>query len=483
MKTTIRTGSLALLTAALLAGCATSPLGPQASGIETPGVWSRLWGADKPEAPRDLPLATSDQAEVEQQWWQSFGDPALDRLIAGALDNNKTLQIAASRVEQARAGRHGAEAALLPEVSATGTASRGNQGYATSNKPVTLNEIDLQASWEVDLFGKNQARAAEAGAILQSEDAHRQAVMVSLLAEVARNYFDLRNEEAQIAITKKNLVTQQRTLDLIKAQQLGALSSRLDIERAAAQVSTTSAQIPALQSAYEVTLDHLNVLLGAAPGTKDALLEPAAPLQPLSATVLIAAPAKVLAARPDVRAAERSFAASISAADAASKEIYPTISLTALFGLQNSTPFNATPWGVGAGLAQPILNFGRIQSEIDSADAEQKQAFLTYQETILEALEDMENALSLYLHETGRQHDLSAAADQNRKAVDLANQQYTAGYSGLLDLLVAQRDELDSESSLAASDAQLRKDLVHIYTAAGGGWNPSGAPVPQEAER
>ena len=144
--------------------------------------------------------------------------------------------------------------------------------------------------------------------------------MVSLLAEVAGNYFDLRNEEEQIAITKKNLLTQQRTLDLIKAQQRGALSSDLDIDRAAAQVATTSAQIPALREAYEVALDHLNILMGQPPGTSQPWLEAQEPLTPLQPSVLVAAPAKVLAARPDIRAAERSFAAAISGKEAADKE-------------------------------------------------------------------------------------------------------------------------------------------------------------------
>ncbi|HWK47610.1 MAG TPA: TolC family protein [Stellaceae bacterium] len=469
MKPTRYLNALPLLLAIGLAACA-APVAPQASGIETPSTWSRLWGKDKQDASPDLPLATTDAADIEQRWWKSFGDPTLDRLIDGALANNKTLQIAEARVAEARASRGGAEANLLPTVSATGSVSRGNQGYATSNRPISIREIDLQASWEIDVFGKNQARVAEATAILQSEDARRQAVLVSLLAEVARNYFDARNDQEQLAITRKNLDTQRRTLDLIKVQLRGGLSSDLDVTRAAAQVSTTSAQLPALQSAYEVTLDRLNVLLGYSPGTKDAWLEAGGPLQPLAPTVLVAAPARVLANRPDVRSAERSFAASISASDVASKEIYPTISLTGLFGVQDSSLFNATPWGIGAGLVQPVLNFGRIQSEIDVADARQKQAFLSYQETVLEALEDMENALSLYLHETGRRRDLDLAAEQNRKAVDLANRQYTAGYSGLLDLLVAQRDELEAESNLASSNAQLRKNLVHIYTAAGGGW-------------
>jgi multidrug efflux system outer membrane protein len=193
-------------------------------------------------------------------------------------------------------------------------------------------------------------------------------------------------------------------------------------------------------------------------------------LKPLEHHILIAAPAKVLEARPDVRAAERRFAASISAKAAARAELFPNISLTALFGAQTATPFSSTPWGLGVSLVQPILNFGRIEAQIDAADARQRQAFLSYQQTVLEALEDMENALSGYLNETKRNASLTTEVRQNRKAADLAMQQYQNGYTGLLDVLVAVRDLLDSESSLAASDATLRNDLVNIYTAAGGGW-------------
>lgn len=452
------------LLAAVLAAC-TSPEGPQDSGLETPAVWS---GPTDSEAAG--PLLSSPTADIEQRWWQSFQDPVLDHLVAAALAGNKSLAIAAARVEEARAARHGAVAALYPDVTVTGDATRENSGLLTSNKTISLKEVDLQASWEADLFGKNQARAAEAAAIVQSTDARRQAVIVSLLAEVARAYFDLRNDEEQIAITERNLATQQRTLDLIHAQQQGALASDLDVSRETAQVATTAAQIPALRAAAELARHRLAVLLGIPPEAIGAWLAPGAPLTPLPVTVLVAAPARVLANRPDVRAAERDFAASLSASDAASREIYPTISLVGFFGIQDSSLFNATPWGIGANFAQPLLNFGRIQSDIDVADARQEQAFLSYQQTVLEALADMEDALSLYLNENVRERQIATAAEQNRKAVDLAEQQYKAGYSGLLDLLDAQRNELAAESSLASSDFALRQQLVHIYTAAGGGW-------------
>jgi multidrug efflux system outer membrane protein len=200
------------------------------------------------------------------------------------------------------------------------------------------------------------------------------------------------------------------------------------------------------------------------------MLAPRQDMPPLDHGILVSAPAKVLATRPDVRVAERQFAASISGRKAAVAELFPNISLTALFGAQDATPFSSTPWGIGAGLVQPLLNFGRIRSQIDAADARQQQAFLAYQQTVLEALEDMENALSGYLNENARNASLAAGVAQNRRAAQLARMQFTQGYVGLLDVLVAERDLLDAESRQSASDADLRRDLVRIFAAAGGGW-------------
>jgi NodT family efflux transporter outer membrane factor (OMF) lipoprotein len=459
----------AALAALVLAACATPSKPPQDPLIDTPPIWIHL--PDTVEAAnKDAPLVTATAADVEHDWWQHFGDPILDGLVKEALTNNRTLAIAKARVDEARASRTFARAALLPEVNAVGAVSRSNQGFLTGDRAINLAEADLQASWELDLFGRNRARAAEAAAILESEEASAQAVRVGLLAEVARSYFDLRNFERQLILTKQNLDTQQKTLELTQVQLQGGYSSDFDVQRAAAQVSTTQELLPDLQAAYDAAATRLNILLGYAPGSRDALLKTAQALKPLNSGIVIAAPAAVLAARPDIRVAERRFAATMSAKEAATAELFPDISLTALFGVQGATGFSGTPWGVGLNLAQPILNFGRIESQIDAADARQRQAFLNYQQTVLEALGNMEDALSHYIQENARNSSLSAAVGQNRKAEDLARQQYANGFTSLLDVLVAQRTLLEAEASQAASDANLRKDLVAIYTAAGGGW-------------
>jgi multidrug efflux system outer membrane protein len=202
-----KTLTIILFTAVFLAAC-TSPVDKQDSKIVTPVAWNNF---------SDSFAASKDQ-KIEHDWWKHFGDPTLDAILAEALANNKNLEIAKERIEEARANRGIAKSALYPQISGVAQANRGNQGYATTDKTLNFSQVDVEASWEVDLFGRNQANVANAKAILQSTEATKQAVTVALLAEVARNYFDLRNYEHQIEITEKNLDTQKQTLNLIKSQ-------------------------------------------------------------------------------------------------------------------------------------------------------------------------------------------------------------------------------------------------------------------------
>lgn len=461
------------------------PVDFQESGTETPESWHTFEGLPGNPALWDKPLVVDDSAKVEQSWWYNFDDPTLDAFIARALMNNKTLGIAATRIEEARAARLGAFSILMPQINLNADAQRGNQGFFTLDKPLAYEDVTIQANWELDLFGKNQARLAATIALVQNEEILRQGVIVSLLADVARSYFDFRNYQQQLAISNENLATQKHTLELTKAQFQEAYASDFDVQRAAAQVASTEARIPTLQISLETTRNHLDVLLGSAPGENDDLFLIQEPLKPLDPQIVIAAPATVLGTRPDVRAAERDFAASISTFDAAKREWFPTISLTSFFGFQalqgihNSSQTTTTAttlqsltrtWNLVGTLTQPLINFGRIKADIESAGAREKRAYLEYQETVLEALENMEDALTNYLYEILRNVSLTNAANHNHKALELANQQYTNGYTNLLDVLVVQRNALDAESVAAESSYKLRKDLVNIYTAAGGGW-------------
>jgi NodT family efflux transporter outer membrane factor (OMF) lipoprotein len=458
------------------------PVSFQESGIETAETWHTFEGLPGNPLFWDKPLVVDESAEVEQRWWHHFDDSILDAFIARALLNNKTLAIAGTRIEEARAVSLGSFSTLMPQISLNADAQRGNQGFYTGDKPLAYEDVTIQANWELDLFGKNQARYTATLALVQNEEILRQGVIVSLLAEVARGYFDFRNYQQQLAISEKNLETQKRTLELTRAQFQEAYASDFDIQRAAAQVATTEARIPTLKIALEMTRNSLDLLLGSTPGENDDLFAIQEPLMPLDPQIVIAARATVLGTRPDVRAAERNFAASISTFDAAKREWFPTISLASFFGFQALQGFSnsnqQTPglqhlirtWNLVGTLIQPLINFGRIEADIEAAGAGNKRAYLEYQETVLGALENMEDALANYLYETLRNVSLSSAATHNRKALELANQQYTNGYTNLLDVLVVQRNTLEAESVEAESSYKLRKDLVNIYTAAGGGW-------------
>lgn len=453
----------------MLTAC-TSPVGQQASGIETPNLWQRLTAPESAQEAANIALSSTVDAQVEQTWWKQFHDPVLDQLVADALANNKNLAIAKSRVEEARANRLGTRARLLPQISASVQATRQNPGALFGDTPYSMQQAQIDASWELDLFGKNQARTAQATALVASEEATTQGVRIALLAEVARTYFELREAALQLHITKENIAKQDRTFRITQSQFAGAFASGLDVERAAGQLAGTQAQLPLWQMQYDAAMNRLNVMLGVPPGTVDARFAETKPQPALPTSVLVAAPAQVLANRPDIRAAERQFAASIAGSDAATRELFPTISLTSFFGIQSFNDQSAQPWGLGAGLTQPILNFGRIQANIDAANAREQQAFLTYQQTVLEALADMESTLSRYVNESARNRALADASARSSKAMQLAKQQYREGESSLLDLLIAERDALAAQSAQATSDAALRQQLVAIYTAAGGGW-------------
>lgn len=425
------------------------------------------------------PRQISSETEVTQkQWWRYFDDATLNTLIQKGLENNKDLLTAKARVEEARAQRAASASQLAPNIQGTADASRSDQSAFSDLKPFNTVQANLQATWELDLFGSNSFRLREAEAIFQSEEARSQAVTISLLADIARNYFDYRNFERQIAIIETNLQGQRHTLKLIERLRNETMATELDLQRAAAQVSTTEALLPDIKYAWIRARNRLSVLTGNSPGSMDELLKTPDAAKLISHDVLVSAPAEVIANRPDVKAAERRFVSSIAATKAAKADLFPKISLTGFFGLQNNAFVSYTPFSLAASLVQPILDFGRLQAQIDSTDARQQQAFLGYQKAVLEALENMENALSSYLNEIDKNTSLKAASAQNKRSLELAKTQFKEGYINLLDLIVVERNLLDSEAQLSTSEAKLRNDLVSIYTAAGGGWVINTTAVP-----
>ena len=438
--------------------------------------------AELPAVPADWQAMPSkvDAASTEtlKSWWKSFGDSGLDNLMDKALAGNLDVKIALSRIDQARAERRGTRAELFPTVNATAGAQRQSNPFPglASGIKYNLFEVGFDALWEIDLFGRQQRRLEAATADLDGANEQYQQTFVTLTAEVARNYIDYRSQQRQLQITKTNLQSQQQTLNLTEKLFKEGVGTRHDVVRSRAQTEATEAQLPALEAALVVSQRQLEVLLGQQPGSLNAELQSFMVFPKTPAQQLLTSPAETIRQRPDIHIAERQLAAATAMQGAAVAELFPKISLSAFLGLRNTdieTLFKsaAFSYGTAANLLQPILNFGRIQAGIDLAEAKQQQAYLHYQKTVLDALQETESALTQYLKSEIRSQSLSKAVTDLQESVRLSQLRYQEGVISLLDVLDAQRSLFCAEIELTRSQTATSTHLIAVYKALGGGAN------------
>lgn len=449
---------------ALLAACTNAG---DHSALEFPlsGAWQSITGEDRP-------VEAAPAAVRQAEWWKRLNDDTLNGLVAQALEKNHELKAAQASVLEARAARRGAFAIMLPEVTGSASAVRSKSGGFNGGTPETSYDAGFDASWEIDLFGRRQNELAAARAGVEAAEANVENATLTLLAELARNYVQARSLQKQRALTARNIETQERTLEIVRLQYEVGSVSRVDVARAEAQLQTSRALLPQVDTALAAALGRLNTLTGAPPGTVDFLLAEAAPVPVAPERVVVAAPASVVAQRPDIRASERNLARAASLSDAAFATLFPNISLSSFLGVGYSSRFgNSSPWSVGANLLAPIFSFGTLQAQIDATDARQTQAFHGYQQTVLAALEEVENRLTAYTNERTRLNALTSAAVQARVAAELAKMQYEAGSIALLDLLIAERAQLDAETAQTQSEEAVTTALVALYKAVGGAWD------------
>lgn len=467
-----------------------------------------------------------------ERWWEAFSDPTLDSLIDRAVRNNLDLRIAQSRVREAREQLTIQRAGILPNVNADAGYTRdrfSKEGFYIPNgaggRPSTLGgtnggvgnggtlnhvnpslrraagngnnnnnssssglasafnrtEIDtwqggFDASWELDVFG-GQRRAIEAArADEQANIEARRDTMVSLLAEVARNYIDLRATQRQLAIARENIRSQQDTLDLTRSRFAAGLATDLDVARAEAQVDTTRATVPGSLTTLQQSAHRIAVLLGQQPSAlEQELLSKEAPIPPAPPMVPVGLPSDLLRRRPDVRRAERQLAAATARVGAATADLFPRFSLTGSLGLASGTFHNigrldSAYYSVGPSVSWPIIDFGRIRANIQVQTERQGQAADQYTAAVLVSLEDVENALVAYTQEQARYKELKAAVDANERAVSLATQLYQKGLTDFLTVLDAQRNLFASQDQLVQSEQLVSSDVISLYKSLGGGW-------------
>jgi outer membrane protein, multidrug efflux system len=466
--------AVALLTVAV-AGCAVGP-NYQPPSQDVPVRWS--------EAPQN----TAPSPSLPAQWWKTFNDPELDSLVDRAVRENPGLQIAEEHIREARARRVTAAAPLWPSVNVTGSYTRlwqdedlfgplsaGGQPVVLGAQPENLFQSGFDASWEIDLFGGTRRSVEAAQADLEASFYDHGNVLLTLLAEVARNYVELRGFQQQFDVSHKNLLVQQDILDLVRARYQGGLAADLDVARVEAQVKTTASQIPALEIACKTALHRLGVLLGQPPGALADELRLSGPVPVAPPELPLGLPSDLLRQRPDIRHAERQLAAATARIGVATAELYPKFSLLGTAGFESlaaSDFFNSGSklWSIGPSITWPIFRGGQIVATIEVRDAQEQQALITYRQIILNALEEVENAIVAYTRERDRRETLAGGVAASQRAAGLARDLYLGGLSDFLNVLEAQRNLFQAQSELGQSDAASSVDLVALYKSLGGGW-------------
>ena len=421
-------------------------------------------------------------------WWQRLGDATLTDLVGRALTNNRDVASATARLREARARRDLAIANQFPLVAASGGITRTQSGSQHAGGGSSLYQAGFDASWEPDLFG-GQRRAVEAArADLGAAAGDLAAIRVSLAAEVARNYTDVRSLQARLGIAQANLDAQSQTLQLTQWRAQAGLTTSLDVEQAATAVEQTRAALPALDTSLADARNRIAVLAGVAPGAFDAMLQAAAPLPTVPASIAIGIPADTLRQRPDLLAAERRLAAETARVGQQTAALYPSLDLSGTLGLQSLTLAGVTHGGalvaqVAAQLAATVFDAGRVRRQIDIQTAVQERALSDYQGAVLTALEDVENALVAFDNAERRRAALANAATSARNAALLAGQRYSAGITDFQTVLDTQRTVLVAEDALAGSENDRVQALVQLYKALGGGWTPESTDAPTTTGR
>jgi NodT family efflux transporter outer membrane factor (OMF) lipoprotein len=336
-------------------------------------------------------------------------------------------------------------------------------------------QAGFDASWEIDLFGAKR-RALEAttaeweGAIASRDDA-----MVSLLAEVARNYVELRGGQLRLEIARRNLKMQEEALELTRARFQSGVATELDVTRAAALLASMHAAIPPLETALRRSMYGVAFLLGREPGDLVSELSPSKPIPPVPPEIPIGLPSDLLSRRPDVRRAERQLAAETARVGLAKSDWFPKLSLTGDAGLESVSlgkwfePASEF-WSLGPTVQWRALDFGRVRAEVRAQTAVQAAALATYEKAVLNALQEAESAVVAYAQEQNRHGALVAEVAENRRSLTMANGLYTAGRVNYLDVLDAERAFYQSEDELAVSAEAVSIDLVALYKVLGGGW-------------
>ncbi len=496
---------MATMATALVLSTTGCEFGPN---FQHPAPWysPTSWLGGRPAtAPAADVASTPVPAPPDPQWWSVFDDPELTALEQRVAGSNLDLRLAGIRLGESRAqlGLTGAD--LFPQLNANGSYTRerqsakgvisllggggGSPGTASNGlggrqggipntsltAPFDLFQTGFDASWELDLWGRVRREVESARAQTVESAESRRDTMVTSEAELARDYMQLRGQQRIIQITEDNLKAQRGALNLAQERASAGLGSDLDVANAAAEVASTSSELPTLHAQVQTYINAIALLLGEAPNQMDAELDTPGPVPPVPPVVPVGLPGDLARRRPDIRRAEAALHAATADVGVAAASFYPTVTLSgsaALQALQFKDMFgwSAGTYSFGPSLTLPIFQGGRLTRTLELRKGQQVEAAVTYQQTVLGALHDVNNALVNYEAQQGQATALARAVTQQQRALDLAQDQYRGGLVDFLNVLNAEQQLLAGQQQVAQAQTTVSTDLVQLYKALGGGW-------------
>jgi outer membrane protein, multidrug efflux system len=530
---------VALIAATLLSGCMVGP-NYRTPSTAAPKTWSGLTATTQPATqpttkPSTRPAGPTTRPAQVTTWWKSLKDPTLDSLLAEAVRANLDLRFATARVREARAQCGFVAADLWPQLNSSGSyqyrGSSRNAGPKTSGGlgtgqqarntavnsvmqaviaggapavdiPGTLGQTvasavnnklqgngvsavrdqnlfqaGFDASWELDVFGGTRRAVEAASDDIAASIESRRDVLVTLLAEVALDYVQLRGFQRRLAIAHENIRVQQDTVDLTQTRYKAGFISELDVAQAKAQLASTQSQVPAFESQIRQLIYQLSVLLGKPPAALVPILEKDGPIPHKPLEVPLGLPSDLLRRRPDIRTAERQLAAATARIGVATADLFPKFALTGAVGPQSRTVKHmldqkSLAWSVGPGVSWPVFDGWRIRSNIEIQNALEEQALITYEKTVLTAFQDVESSLIAYTNEQVRHKSLGEAVAASQRSTDLSNELYTRGFTAFINVLQSQGTLYATEDQLVQSETNVITNLISLYKALGGGWEP-----------
>jgi multidrug efflux system outer membrane protein len=399
------------------------------------------------------------------QWWRAFNDSKLNSLVEAGLAQNLTV---AQAVERIVAARESAAASGVGLPSGAGNASASASG-TTESDIQTSSSANVSFSWEIDLFGGLAKKREAARASIDAATEETNMARLTLVGDIATAYVEARGYQDRIHIAQTTLASQNQTLALTRQQQEVGVATQLDLAQLTGDVASTAASIPALEISLAASIHRLGVLLGQEPSSLKSMFASSAEIPRLSGTLSAGIPSDLMRDRPDIRQAERALAQAAANVGVAEADLYPSLTLSG-----NLTVGASTSWSLGPTLSLPIFNRGALKATVRLEESDARTAYLSYRQTVLEAVEEIENALVAFSKQQARRAELAKSYTSYNQATGMADEMYRAGSSTLLNVLTAQRSLYSSRDALAQSSVAVAIQYITLCKALGGGWDIAG---------